>query len=180
MRRRNKIGLWVLGIVAAFGSCLSLCIGPRWAEVHRIPAGFTGPVYVVCGVVGGEDLTEDETGALVHRIPPDGLLISSNRCRESGWYSATYLVEAPDGARRQIPANADAGVFQVFARVGGMTNYQSYAPIGEIRWDAYMVGVPDQLRDWPALMRSQEERAISRAMAMRAEAAAGRRGTDAR
>lgn len=174
MRRATKVALWALAVAAALGSCLSLCIGPRWAEIHLIPEGFTGPVMVVCGVPGGEHLAQDAAGAFVHHVPRDGLLITSNPCRGPGWVNATYFVGEPGGGRRRIPLGADANALQVFGATDGVTNYL-YSPIDEIRWYAYMVGVPNEMKDWPEQKQRLEERAISRVMAMRAEAAAGRR-----
>jgi hypothetical protein len=90
-------------VVGWLAVCATGC-SPRQAdsEVHLIPEGYVGPVYVVYDQPDGAS-TRDERGWRVYEVGPDGIHLSAfepNTGRLQGW---EYYYVGPDG-RRRLPS----------------------------------------------------------------------------
>jgi hypothetical protein len=69
-------------------------------EIHLIPAGYMGNVYIFHNVADGEPLRR-EGRARVYEIPKDGILRSQSP-ENPGWGSPQYFYVTPDGKREKI------------------------------------------------------------------------------
>ncbi|MDQ3820345.1 MAG: hypothetical protein M3362_22055 [Acidobacteriota bacterium] len=144
------IGLTLLG---------SLC-GQQMAEpeIHLIPAGYMGNVYIFHNVPDGEPL-KHEGRARVYEIPKDGILRSQSP-ENPGWGMPQYFYVTPDGKREKITgywptsihdtpeSRADKTVGIFFPRTGSLSVFQLSKDAGpmvpeyncDIRYEQYYVG----------------------------------------
>lgn len=143
IRRRTWIGL-----VPASLWLIQACSSVKGAEVHIIPEGFVGPVVIIYGISGAAEIGRDENGAFVFRIPKSGRLVSKMEAPPSGRYQKTFLLEAANGTPVRLPYRADPGQLQVFADVIGVTERIDGKIVGALRWQAYVIGIPDQRQNW--------------------------------
>lgn len=151
-----------------FGGALPACRMNRGAEVHIIPEGFVGPVVIVYGVAGGEEVNRDDDGTTVYRVPPDGKLFVKRPPPESGWYRMTYVVAARDGTHElpyEFPTPTDPNRFQVVGREAGAVMRLDGRDVGEIAYRAYFVGIPSQHPDWGQARRRLVDEAVREAAA---------------
>jgi hypothetical protein len=129
-------------------------------EVHLIPAGYMGNIYIFHNVPDGEPL-KYEGGARLYEIPKDGILRSQGPLNEGRWtFRPQYFYVTPDGKREKIsgywdtsihdsPENrADKTIGVFFPRMGGsligFTTKDDGTTIPHyncgIRYDQYYVG----------------------------------------
>jgi hypothetical protein len=70
------------------------------AEVHLLPAGYQGDVFIVPGVAAGVPLSR-EGGATVFHIPANGILVTQDQPK-SGWRSSLFYYLQPNGERQRL------------------------------------------------------------------------------
>ena len=127
-------------VLASFAGCKSRQV------THLIPDGYVGPVVIVFEDARGVEIKQDGDGGIVYEIPGGGVLRQNTSLPEAGWRHVHYFYVGLDGARREIPRDVDRSEFQVF----GMQDGASYPSVNEkpIRWIVYLLGVPNERRDW--------------------------------
>ena len=161
VHRIEWIGLLLLG------GALSACWMRGGSEVHVIPEGFVGPVVIVFGVPGGESVDRGASGTLVFRIPRTGQLFVKGPHPKPGWYLRTYVVEAGNGTRLELPhdtpTSPDPGRLQILGRSDGA----ALRDVGEIAFLSYYVGVPRQRHPgWGDQVERLTDEAIQEAAAV--------------
>jgi hypothetical protein len=141
-----SLGIGVL--VAAMVGC-GACAA---AEIHLIPKGYSGNIFILHGVLDGEPL-EEEGLARVYRIPPSGVL-RSQTSENQGVGRPEYFFISPDGSRDRITAlwastihdtpenTADPTIGIFFPRSG--TQWSREQPC-EVHFEEYFVGTKAQL-----------------------------------
>jgi len=96
----KKLPLYLIVFVALGSSC-----GHKSEdEIHLIPAGFMGTVYILHNAPDGEPLKR-EGNARVYEIPIDGILRSQTDSN-LGWFTPSghrYYYVTPDGERQLLP-----------------------------------------------------------------------------
>jgi len=128
-------------------------------EIHLIPAGYMGNIYIFHNVPDGEPLKR-EGRTRVYEIPKDGILRSQSAMNR-GWSFATpqYFYVTPDGQREKIigywtasihdtPENrADKTIGIFFLRTGSLWGFttkddgtSSPAFTCDIEFEEYYVG----------------------------------------
>lgn len=132
----------ILLFLKAFSLLISLTLlsngcGQQMAEpeIHLIPAGYMGNIYIFHNVPDGEPLKR-EGRARVYEIPKDGILRSQSP-ENPGWGSKPqYFYVTPDGKREEItgywtssihntPENrADKTLGIFFPRTGSLSGIQ--------------------------------------------------------
>lgn len=149
----------LLSLGLAFSALMALmgCVRAD-GEIHLIPSGFTGPVVLIYGVRGADSIEKEASGESVYRIGSDGLLVTSDSAPEPGWFGVRYYQLQEDGSRRPIPARGDRNELQVFAGVNGATGVEPNAT----RWEAYLVGVPNEREDWIVVRDRAADEAVAR------------------
>ena len=70
------------------------------AEIHLIPAGYTGDVFILWGHVEGLP-AEHEGAASVFRIPSDGILVTQD-LPSPEWHTSSYYRTDATGARQLL------------------------------------------------------------------------------
>ena len=88
------IPLW--GISASFVCC---GIVPA-SEVHLIPAGYQGDIFIVPGIAIGTPAVHAGRD-IVFRIPTNGILVTQAKPGE-GWHASEFYSIQPDGRRRRL------------------------------------------------------------------------------
>jgi hypothetical protein len=142
-------GVFCVSVALAVLACSPI----KGSNVYLIPEGYVGPVVLVYGVSGGEDIGRDEEGASLYRIGKDGILFVREPAPSAGWYRNTYFYLAADGRRSEIPQStkADKATLQIFGEVSGATGQSR----DETRWRAFIVGAPDQMPNWREAPRTR-------------------------
>jgi hypothetical protein len=69
-------------------------------EVHLLPAGYRGDVFIVPGIANG-DSPHREGRAIVFQIPADGILVTQDRPSRRWHFSRFYYLH-PDGKRQRL------------------------------------------------------------------------------
>jgi hypothetical protein len=92
-----KAFVLLLGFVSLSGMCGVPMAEP---EIHLIPAGYMGNVYILHDVPDGEPLKR-EGRARVYEIPKDGILRSQSS-ENPGVQNEQYFYVTPDGKREKI------------------------------------------------------------------------------
>lgn len=130
------------------------------AEIHLIPAGYMGNIYIFHNVPDGEPLLY-EGRTRVYRIPKDGILRSQGPLNEGSIISSQqYFYVGPDGKRERITGywptsihdtaenRADRTIGIFFPRMGGSLTGFTLKDDGtsipkytcDIHFDQYYVG----------------------------------------
>lgn len=152
----RRLVIVVLGIAAL----LSL---PWWWSLRgeriafELPHGFRGPAVVVFDDSNGITPQKNEEGQLVFPIPADGVL----RARGDGFsgrYHFDYFEVDSAGNRHSLPTRVkDDSKLQVFSEVNGSADRTG---ISDLRWWAFVVGVPADRDDWKSIRRAHTEAAV--------------------
>jgi hypothetical protein len=128
-------------------------------EIHLIPAGYMGNIYIFHNVPDGAP-PKYEGRARVYEIPNDGILRSKTPLNEGWMFTPQYFYVTADGKREKItgywptsihdtPENrADKTIGIFFPRMGGTISSFTLKPDGtsipeftcDIRYDEYYVG----------------------------------------
>ncbi len=93
-----KVFLLLLGIITLSGMCGGQMAEP---EIHLIPAGYMGNIYIFHNVPDGEPLKR-EGRARVYEIPKDGILRSQSPMNPGWSFTPQYFYVTPDGKREKI------------------------------------------------------------------------------
>jgi len=151
-----KVFLLLIALVFASSSSGQVLSEP---EIHLIPMGFMGYIYIFHNVPDGQPLKR-EGRARVYEIPKDGILRSQSPLNP-GWGSPPqYFYVTPDGKREKIPgywptsihdtpenrADKTVGIFN--PTTGSLSAIQinsdgTSSPIGptcDVRFEEYFVG----------------------------------------
>ena len=122
-------------------------IGER--EIHLIPAGYVGRVYILHNISGGVPLKR-EGSARLYEIPPDGVLRSQSS-ENLGWhYADKFFYVASNGTRTPItqiwyssipntPENRADKTIGIFSP-GTVGTYREDLNSCEVKYDSYYVG----------------------------------------
>jgi hypothetical protein len=129
-------------------------------EIHLIPAGYMGNIYIFHNVPDGEPL-KYEGRARVYEIPKDGILRSQSPLNKGRWIpTPQYFYVTPDGKREKITGywptsihdtaenRADRTIGIFFPRMGGSLTGFTLKDDGtsipkytcDIHFDQYYVG----------------------------------------
>jgi hypothetical protein len=93
-----KVLVFLLGLISLAGVSCGEMAEP---EIHLIPAGYMGNIYIFHNVPDGEP-PKYEGRARVYQIPTDGIL-RSNTSMNMGWhFTPQYFYVWPDGKREKI------------------------------------------------------------------------------
>ena len=155
-------------VVPAMALLLTACSRNAEREIHLIPAGDSGDVYVLHDVLGGAP-ARYEGDARVYEIPADGILRSETPTPEGRWGpgDVRYFYLEADGSRSPIlgdwssaihdtPANrADSTIGIYFRSVGSFWSQGMSCPVVH---EHYAVGTKSFLLDHPAEPRSRHAR----------------------
>src|SRR5215471_1767394 len=129
------------------------CGSCEWSEpeVHLIPAGYVGTIYIVHNRPDGAPLKR-EGRARLYEIPADGVLWSQSSTN-LGWSRPTdlkYYYVAADGKRQPLTyvyRPSDASVpDDVVAVYGGSNGRAGQGPNCEVEFDEYSVGTRASLK----------------------------------
>ena len=151
-----KVFLVLLALLTLAGISCGQIADP---EIHLIPAGYMGNIYIFHNVPDGEPLAY-EGRSRVYRIPKDGILRSQSPLNQGRTFTAEYFYVTPDGKRERITeywptsihdtaenrADKTTGIF--FPRMGGSLTGFTLKDDGttipkytcDIRFDEYYVG----------------------------------------
>jgi hypothetical protein len=77
-----------------------LLVGCTETEVHLVPAGYRGDVFIVPGIPTGSP-PRHEGGAIVFAIPSSGILVTQAQ-PSRGWHMTRYYYLRPDGHRERL------------------------------------------------------------------------------
>src|SRR5262245_16707518 len=102
--RRTGPCLLVMLALCVCGDC-SLCESGR--EEYIIEDGYVGPIVVVFGDPGGEEVVTDALGTTVYRIGPKGVL-SVTSGKRKGFVRRTCSYKKTNGDIAIIPYEVDA------------------------------------------------------------------------
>jgi hypothetical protein len=149
-------------LVISSGMCMVLmvCAVREDKELHIIPDGLVGPVVIIYGVPTCQKVKRSSDGGLVYRIPASGMLCVSNPVPNAGPYRRIYLVESGGGNSHELLHGADSTKLQVFRNISGVTNRIDGKQIDDVRWQAYIVGVPSERSDWFQLLQMKMREAV--------------------
>ena len=88
-------------MISAVGIALAtLSCGLSKSEVHLIPSGYVGDVFIVWGQASGVP-AEREGLASVFRIPPDGILVTQDT-PSTGWHVSHYYRSSSENSRTEL------------------------------------------------------------------------------
>ena len=111
-------------------------------EIHLIPEGYTGYVYIVQSDSLGEP-EQFEKGRRLYRIPPDGLLFTRFGSND-GIIDARYFYVGADGPSREIAADyfSEGGASQSRADTALTIQHLSTGVLGNanVPFQQYFVG----------------------------------------
>jgi hypothetical protein len=93
-------GFRLLLVLALTGTIASGCDDIAQPEIHLIPQGYSGEVFILHHVAAGEPMAR-EGWSRVYRIPSSGVLRSSTGANE-GWGMPRFFYLAADGRRERI------------------------------------------------------------------------------
>ena len=151
-----KVFVLLFGLISLAGVSCGQMADP---EIHLIPAGYVGNIYIFHNVPDGAP-PKYEGRARVYEIPKDGILRSQTPLNEGWMFTPQYFYVTPDGKREKItgywptsihdtPENrADKTIGIFFPRMGGTISGFTLKPDGtripeftcDIRYDEYYVG----------------------------------------
>jgi hypothetical protein len=133
----------------------ALCGSCDWSEpeVHLIPAGYVGTIYIVHNRPDGAPLKR-EGRARLYEIPADGVLWSQSPTN-LGWFRPTdhkYYYVGADGKRQPLThwdRPSDANVPDDVAAVyGGSNGSAGQGPNCQVEFDEYYVGTTASLKSY--------------------------------
>lgn len=145
---RVAVIVFCAAFLAAIGGCDSKLAEP---EIHLIPAGYAGDVFIIHNAYDGERLQKSGLSR-VYRIPVDGILRSRSDVNDGVQPKPVYFYVAASGEKTPIegywpngiddtPENrADPGIF--FPRSG---MYSSGELPCEVVYEQYFVGTKRQI-----------------------------------
>jgi hypothetical protein len=93
-----KVFILFLGLLSLTGMCGGQMAEP---EIHLIPAGYMGNIYIFHNVPDGEP-AKYEGRARVYQIPKDGILRSKTSMNLGWQFTPQYFYVSPDGKREKI------------------------------------------------------------------------------
>ena len=98
------IGL-ILSVLGTVSSCSQG--QEREPEIYLLPEGYTGSVYIIHGIPGGQP-QQYQNGARILAIPPGGLLLIQSDPNYGGLESESiqFFYQHQDGSRTQIAKNS--------------------------------------------------------------------------
>jgi hypothetical protein len=145
---------------AVLASC---CTGLAEPEMHLIPKGYTGNVFIIYAMDGGEPAAHEGIFRM-YRIPSSGVLATRGDLRH-GWTWSRYFYMSPDGQRQRITgywpstvaktaqnrSDPEIGIF--FPRSGAIRRADHPC---EVAYAEYFVGTKRQLME----MKEGDERLI--------------------
>ena len=142
------------GILSPLLLVLSTCFGPDAdPEVHLIPAGYSGDIFIIHNVPAGEPVLR-EGGARVYRIPVNGILTSNDDSNIGSGPLPKYYYLSTDGRREPIEGfwagtvkdtranRADPTVGIYFPHHGSINRPELTC---WVEYDQYFVGTKGQL-----------------------------------
>lgn len=91
----RALNAWAITACFLFG-----CGMASNTEVHLLPAGFQGDVFIVPGIAAGVS-PQRENGAAVFNIPADGILVTQDHLSTEWNFSQFYYVR-PSGERQRL------------------------------------------------------------------------------
>ena len=170
-----KVFVLLLGLITLSGMCGGQIAEP---EIHLIPAGYMGNIYIFHNVPGGEPLKR-EGRARVYKIPKDGILWSQSPMNLGWSFTPQYFYVTLDGKHENIvgywptsihdtPENrADKTIGIFFPRTGSLSGFttkndgtSSPEFTCDIQFEQYYVGTklfllssPDLERDLHAYLK---------------------------
>jgi hypothetical protein len=144
---RVTLVLGLIGIIA------SGCNDIAQPEIHLIPQGYSGEVFILHQVAAGEPMVR-EGWSRIYRIPTGGVLRSRTDANE-GWGMPRFFYLAADGRRERItgysavtiadtPENLNDPEVGIYGRtVGVLFDRVHRCPV---RYEKYFVGTKRQFR----------------------------------
>jgi len=144
---RLTLVLGLIGIIA------SGCDDVAQPEIHLIPQGYSGEVFILHQVAAGEPMVR-EGWSRIYRIPTGGVFRSSTDANE-GWGMPRFFYLAADGRRERItgysavtiadtPENRNDPEIGIYGRtVGVLFDRAHRCPV---RYEKYFVGTKRQFR----------------------------------
>ncbi|CAM4428686.1 DUF6843 domain-containing protein [Corallococcus exiguus] len=155
---RKRLHLCLLPALLGLLAC-----GTRAApEVHLIPQGYRGPVVIFFNVPGARSALQED--GREYRIGEDGTLAVSSPPNYGGGRldNFRFFYEGPGGTRERLAyaASTPHNQLQVFAV------HQGEMPLRpgsreEVRFEMYVVGVPDEMPDWSDRLHALVERKVA-------------------
>jgi len=130
--------------IMAASAVLVACWAHTDSETHLLPAGFSGPVVIIYEDSASAEAMRDDGGAVLYSVPASGILRVQNPSPPAGFYEKSYFYQDERGRRTVIPSSDEEATPRVFGQVTGVTGS---AP-DEVRWQAYLVGDPDEIDQW--------------------------------
>lgn len=150
MGRSRHIGAFSILILVAVvaGGCRDIA----QPEIHLLPQGFSGEVFILHHVADGEPLIR-EGWSRVYRVPPTGVLRSATDANP-GWGMPRFFFVAADGSRERItvgwsttlddtPENRDDPEVGIYLRTRGTVF--SRADRCPVLYEQYFVGTKRQV-----------------------------------
>jgi hypothetical protein len=133
--------LLTLSVAAAFS--LVGCGICSYTEIHLLPAGYQGDVFIVPGIAAGTP-PRREGGATMFYVPADGILITQDHPISGLHFSKFYYVQ-PNGERQRLeyePSSisdtsknrADKRPFVWFEREGTISGVDLPCPVSFIQY----------------------------------------------
>jgi hypothetical protein len=133
-------------ITASVMAAVFLLIGcgmSSYMEIHLLPAGYQGDVFIVPGISAGAP-PRREGGATVFHVPADGILITQDHPISGLHFSKFYYVQ-PNGQRQRLeyePSSisdtsknrADKRPFVWFERDGTISGVNLPCPVSFTRY----------------------------------------------
>ena len=143
---RLTLVLGLIGIIA------SGCDDIAQPEIHLIPQGYSGEVFILHRVAAGEPMVR-EGWSRIYRIPPGGVLRSSTDANE-GWRMSRFFYLAADGRCERItgywavaiadtPENRNDPKVGIHGRSAGFLLDRAHRC--PVRYEKYFVGTKRQL-----------------------------------
>lgn len=149
-----------LRLLSALAVVLAACFRQAEPEIHLIPAGYSGGVYILHDVVGGVPVRYED-GARVYDIPSDGILRPASPMPEGRWGpgDVRYFYVSEDGSRSPIvvdwpssihdtPANRADPMVGIYFRSFGSSGIKSTMSCPVVH-EHYSVGTRAYLLDHP-------------------------------
>lgn len=120
-------------------------------ETHLIPEGYVGYVYIVQSRADGEPPHRDGDRRL-HRIPPDGLLLTQFASND-GIIDNRYFYVGADGSRREITGRSYSTIHDTPENRADTTLIIQGPSVGSlgntnVPYQQYFVGTKSDLLDW--------------------------------
>lgn len=143
---RVTLVLGLIGIIA------SGCDDVAQPEIHLIPQGYSGEVFILHQVAAGEPMVR-EGWSRIYRIPTGGVLRSRTDANE-GWRMSRFFYLAADGRRETItgywaatiadtPENRNDPEVGIHGRSAGFLFDRAHRC--PVRYEKYFVGTKRQL-----------------------------------